>query len=104
MERLTGVRYKPGKEARAQWYFLSSLTNAKLDADQADKFRFYVSEYVGVDEKGEFVDPLTLNLRLWNGDLGKRRGIHRSDNLNQPRQNFPSFRVIGRKSQFVRVP
>lgn len=88
LERLTGVRYKRGKEARAQWYFLSSVTNAKQDADLADKFRFYVSEYVGVDEQGEFVDPLTMKLRSWNGDLGKRQGMNRSENLSEPRQKF----------------
>lgn len=85
LERLTAVRYQPtGKEG--QWYFLASITNEDQSLDLADTLRFYITEYVGVDAKGQFIEPLTLNLRPWTRVGGG--DVKAAENTSLVREKF----------------
>lgn len=52
-------------------YFLTGVTNTDRLKDLADKRRFYLNEWIGVDSENSFVDPIAMKLRPWDGSDGE---------------------------------
>lgn len=60
-----------------------------------DKQRYYISEWVGVNSNGVFIDPLPMLLRPWDG-LGGEGNIHASEDPTTNRTKFAtSFSLWG---------
>jgi hypothetical protein len=90
LERATGVRFRPAGGGRDQWYFVSGISNDDTNLDFPQWDRQFINEYVGVDSAGEFVNPLTMNLRGWPGPGGV------SENQSLPRGKYAtSFEMWG---------
>lgn len=62
VERATALRVL-AKNSTPLWFVLTGITNANVTTDLADWKRVYVNEYVGVDAKGDFRDPLPQFVR-----------------------------------------
>lgn len=62
VERATALRVI-AEDGTPLWFVLTGITNANVTTDLADWHRIFVNEYVGVDARGKFHDPLPQYVR-----------------------------------------